>query len=288
MNALKLEPYVKGVVPLEVPSRWPAAALETQAVAARTYAIARLAAVEKARDVRRLRRHAQPGLRRHRRGGDVRLGGRRERTAGRVLVYRGKIITAYYSSSSGGRTASAAEAMGTPIPYLVSVPDPYDTISPNHDWGPVLFDARKIAKALKVSGGLLDLRATPGPFGPRDERDGGRPGRRGDRDRADAAHAARAALDVVHARLALARPAARRGLRRGDAADRRRARRRRGHARGEARRRRLGDRGSGQAGYPRDLLGDDPPEATRSTGSRRATFARRSCGSRSSRSSTPR
>ena len=86
-------------------------------------------------------------------------------TARRVLLYRGKVITAYYSSSSGGRTVSAAEAFGTPVPYLVSVDDPYDTVSPNHDWGPMLFDARKVAKALKVNGGLLDLRATDGPSG---------------------------------------------------------------------------------------------------------------------------
>ena len=141
VNTLKLEPYVKGVVGYEMPSRWPAAALEAQAVAARTYALARLSVVDR-RHVRPLRRHPQPGLRRHRGRGAVGLEGRGRDGAAR-LTYGGKIITAYYFSSSGGRTASATEALGTPVPYLVSVDDPYDTLSPNHDWGPVLFDARQ-------------------------------------------------------------------------------------------------------------------------------------------------
>src|SRR4051812_13975998 len=42
VNALKLEPYVKGVVGYEMPHDWPAAALQAQAVAARTYALAAL------------------------------------------------------------------------------------------------------------------------------------------------------------------------------------------------------------------------------------------------------
>src|SRR5207253_3944772 len=45
------------------------------------------------------------------------------------------------------------------------VPDPYDSLSPNHDWGPVLLDARAAAKALGVPGDLLDLQVTPGPSG---------------------------------------------------------------------------------------------------------------------------
>jgi stage II sporulation protein D len=39
INAVDLESYVRGVVSAESPSRWPAEALKTQAVAARTYAI---------------------------------------------------------------------------------------------------------------------------------------------------------------------------------------------------------------------------------------------------------
>ncbi|ETJ43432.1 SpoIID/LytB protein, partial [human gut metagenome] len=39
INAVPLEDYLYGVVPQEVVPSWPAAALEAQAVAARTYAL---------------------------------------------------------------------------------------------------------------------------------------------------------------------------------------------------------------------------------------------------------
>ena len=42
VNELKLETYLRGVVPAEMPSTWPAAALRAQAIAARSYAARRL------------------------------------------------------------------------------------------------------------------------------------------------------------------------------------------------------------------------------------------------------
>ena len=42
VNGLSLDTYLRGVVPSESPSHWPLAALEAQAVAARSYAVAQL------------------------------------------------------------------------------------------------------------------------------------------------------------------------------------------------------------------------------------------------------
>jgi len=156
-----LEAYVKGVVAAEVPSNWPAAALQAQAVAARSYALANL-----------------------RKGGDFDVyddtrdqvyGGVAaetpetnaavDATRGRVVLYGGTVADTLFFSTSGGRTASAADVLGTPIPYLVSVADPYDTASPYHDWGPVLFDAAKAAAKLKVQAPLAGVTATPGASG---------------------------------------------------------------------------------------------------------------------------
>jgi hypothetical protein len=78
-------------------------------------------------------------------------------------MYDGVVATTYFSSSSGGRTVSAAEATGKAVPYLASVDDPYDTYATHHDWGPVLFDAAKVGEALGLKGPLLDLRTTLGP-----------------------------------------------------------------------------------------------------------------------------
>ena len=64
VDTVGLEQYLKGVVPSEMPSKWPPAALQAQAVAARSYALANLT---QGTPVRSLRRHAQPGVRRRRR-----------------------------------------------------------------------------------------------------------------------------------------------------------------------------------------------------------------------------
>ena len=45
------------------------------------------------------------------------------------------------------------------------MPDPYDALSPYHDWGPVAIDAAAAAKALHLAGPLIDLTPTPGPSG---------------------------------------------------------------------------------------------------------------------------
>jgi hypothetical protein len=70
-----------------------------------------------------------------------------------------------FFSSSGGRTASAAVAMGRAVPYLVSVADPYDVLSPYHDWGPVLTDASKLQKLVALPGPLQSVTPTLGSDG---------------------------------------------------------------------------------------------------------------------------
>ena len=61
-------------------------------------------------------------------------------TAGQVLTYDNEVIDALYDSSSGGRTAAVQDAFAgaSPLPYLVSVTDPYDSLAPEHRWQVVL------------------------------------------------------------------------------------------------------------------------------------------------------
>ena len=64
-----------------------------------------------------------------------------------------------FHSSSGGRTASADEVFGgAPVPYLRSVDDPPDHVSPYHDWTVTLSDA-EAARQLRpvLQGELLDV-----------------------------------------------------------------------------------------------------------------------------------
>jgi stage II sporulation protein D len=164
VNQLPLESYILGVVGREMPSNWPAAALEAQAVAARSYALAELENVVTARAFdlySDTRSQVYGGVAAE----SAAVTAAVRATARQVVLYGGKVATTYFSSSSGGRTVSAAEAWGKSVPYLVSVDDPYDTLSPYHDWGPVLVDARKAGRLLKVPGRLLALDVTPGSSG---------------------------------------------------------------------------------------------------------------------------
>src|SRR4029077_11531234 len=78
-------------------------------------------------------------------------------TAGEVLLYGDQVATTFFSSSTGGWTQSAVDAFGPPgRPYLVSVSDPYDTISPYHDWGPVPVTGKTLGRVLGISGRIVD------------------------------------------------------------------------------------------------------------------------------------
>ena len=120
VNAVGLESYVAGVIGGEMPYYWPQAALQAQAVAARTYALAELSTVVTANTFDLYddtRSQVYGGISAETPSTVQAAAG----TAGRVVLYHGKLATTYFSSSSGGETVSAAEGLGTPIPYLVSV-----------------------------------------------------------------------------------------------------------------------------------------------------------------------
>jgi stage II sporulation protein D len=155
VNVLGLEPYLWGVVPSEMPDRWPAEALEAQAVVARTYALAHLHGGDF---------DLYPDTRSQvYRGIVAESDSAREAvdaTAGQVVLYKGQLAQTFFFSSSGGRTANVQDVWygSKPTPYLVSVADPYDTLSPYHDWGPLRFSAARLGKRLGAPGTLTDVR----------------------------------------------------------------------------------------------------------------------------------
>ncbi|MCI1274159.1 MAG: SpoIID/LytB domain-containing protein [Clostridiaceae bacterium] len=123
INDIPLEDYIKGVVPSEMPSSWNSEALKAQAIAARSYAMANLG------------KHGSQGFDLVDTPADQAYGGASaERyssnqavndTKGIVITYGMKIICAYYSASAGGQSVSAADAWGSNLPYIRSVPS-YD------------------------------------------------------------------------------------------------------------------------------------------------------------------
>jgi stage II sporulation protein D len=157
VNTLGLEPYLYGVVPSEMPFSWLPEALGAQAVVARSYALA-MRKTTGAFDVYGdTRSQVYGGVLAEKPSTTAAV----DVTAGEVLLYDGNVAATYFYSTSGGKTASIADVWNSqPVPYLVSVPDPYDSISPYHDWGPLSFMAPQLRKALKVPGRLLDVQTT--------------------------------------------------------------------------------------------------------------------------------
>jgi len=141
VNEVSVERYLEGVA--EMPSRWPSAALEAQAVAARTYAWWSASnAVHDGYDI-----CATTACQVYR-GAEVVLdGGQRwaeavAATAGEVLLDAdGGPILARYFSTSGGRTYANDEVFPSTgaRPYLAAIDDPFDAASPYHRWE-VAFD----------------------------------------------------------------------------------------------------------------------------------------------------
>ena len=161
IDTVSLEQYLKGVVPAEMPSKWPSAALEAQAVAARSYALANLTKGRPYDLFGDARSQVYGGIPAESGPASAAV----DATKGQIVLYAGKVANTLFFSTSGGRTASALEATGVDVPYLVSVTDPYDTLSPYHDWGPVLFDAKAVAKQLKLPGQLASISVATGASG---------------------------------------------------------------------------------------------------------------------------
>jgi peptidoglycan hydrolase-like amidase len=131
LEGLDMQQYLYGLA--EVPASWPEAALESQAIAGRTFAFANI-----------LKRRADPnrtvpwdlyssvwdqyysGF-----GHEVGISSDRwlaavDRTADRVMTYQGSPFAAFYSSSNGGHTEDSGYVFLQSLPYLPAQPDPFD------------------------------------------------------------------------------------------------------------------------------------------------------------------
>jgi stage II sporulation protein D len=161
VDVVPLESYLQGVVAGEMPYSWPSEALQAQAVAARSYALATRVEGKPFDLYADARSQVYLGV-----AGEKPLTTEAVRaTTGQVVLYGGEVATTYYFSTSGGKTASAADVFGFSVPYLVSRPDPWDKASPYHRWGPVLIGARTMQSKLGAESRVLDATGVPTPSG---------------------------------------------------------------------------------------------------------------------------
>jgi stage II sporulation protein D len=131
VRRVPLEAYVRGVVANEMSSSWPAAALEAQAVASRTYALTSHAGGASFDVYADARSQVYRGKASETPQTNLAV----KATAGQVVTYAGQPAITYFFAASGGMTEDVQLAFpgAAPEPWLRAVPDPFET-GPLHSW----------------------------------------------------------------------------------------------------------------------------------------------------------
>lgn len=153
INELPLEEYLYGVLPREMPASWPAEAQKAQAVASRTFALANLGMYSSyGFDILATQMSQMYG------GYDAESPNSTRavnETGGQVVLNRGKPISAFFHSSSGGCTENAQDVWRENLEYIVSRPDPYDKNDKNYNWL-VSYDMLQLADQLNSKKSLFN------------------------------------------------------------------------------------------------------------------------------------
>ena len=145
INHVGLDLYLRGVVPAEMPSSWPAEALKAQSIAARSYAVNHLHSSTGTYDVYD---DTRSQVYRGRRGEAAATNAAIAATAGTVLLRGTSVANALFHSSDGGWTennenvfvSSTGAIVAGPVSYLRGSSDrapdgtPYDAASPYATW----------------------------------------------------------------------------------------------------------------------------------------------------------
>lgn len=128
VNIVNLEEYLYGVVPSEMSSSWPQEALKAQAVCARGYAIlkAGFRSDSNANKPYKINDTTESQVYK---GYNVETKATNQavnETKGETVTYNNRIVSTYYSSTSGGSTENVEDVWSISSPYLRSVPDLYE------------------------------------------------------------------------------------------------------------------------------------------------------------------
>jgi len=160
VNQLPLEQYLVGVINSEISSTWPMESIKTQAVIARTFAVAKRK--ERSKALYHLESTVMDQAYEGSDEEDSRAARGVVETQDEVLTYNGTVIQAFYHANSGGRTEASQNVWGIALPYLQGVECQYGLTSTTSSWEQSL-PLSKIEAALKSFKiyGLTDIK--PGP-----------------------------------------------------------------------------------------------------------------------------
>ncbi|WP_432456764.1 SpoIID/LytB domain-containing protein [Cellulomonas iranensis] len=165
-NSLPIEDYLRSVVPRESPASWQPAALQAQAVAARSYGWWKVANGQTLCDTTTCqvyygRGDADAGGRLVTSYEDARTDAAIAATAGQIRTYGGRVAFTEFSSSNGGWTAAGS------VPYQVAKADPWTGTAPGDlvsSWSASLSTAR-VAQSCPGTGGVLRTMVVTGRTG---------------------------------------------------------------------------------------------------------------------------
>ncbi|HTY96247.1 MAG TPA: SpoIID/LytB domain-containing protein [Solirubrobacteraceae bacterium] len=151
VQRVPLERYVRGVVSAEMPSSWPLAALEAQAIACRTYAMTAHAGGSRFDVYSDTRSQVYKGAAAETAQTNAAVAA----TAGQVVTYAGKPAITYFFASSGGHTEDVQNVFegSEPSPWLQGVSDPYETTASH--WRYTLTDRTAAARLSGLFKGTL-------------------------------------------------------------------------------------------------------------------------------------
>jgi stage II sporulation protein D len=160
INLVEPEQYIQGVVPSEVGNNWPAEALKSQAVAARTFAwwtvLNQRSFAKTNFDLNdTVEYQAFLGVSKKTTLTDEAVNA----TAHQVMKYQGRVIKSYFSADSGGTTESALGAFGQDLPYCVSKVELYDVSKTKTAWE-IKLSLNEIR--LKINNSIKSLEVLPG------------------------------------------------------------------------------------------------------------------------------
>ena len=132
-NTVRLhDEYLWGIG--EMPSSWPLAALQAQAIASRTFALNKGATIRTACDCNIYSDSGDQAFVGYSKETQKTYGPlwkaavnstSTDDSTGQTILYGSSPISAYFSSSTGGITESALNVWGTSVPYAIAVPDPW-------------------------------------------------------------------------------------------------------------------------------------------------------------------
>ena len=141
IETIPLEKYLIGVLSGEMPVSYELEALKAQAVAARTYTLNKMNMNKELEydivdntndqmylDENQLKENWGNNYEEYRN----KIKKAVEETSGQYLTYDGKIIKAFFFSTSSGKTENCKDVFGENLPYLVSVSSEWDENSPSY------------------------------------------------------------------------------------------------------------------------------------------------------------